>query len=364
MWFLQDKNTQSPHKYNMMLLWGSLALIGIYLITWTKKKQRRALPSNHGGLARIPLKHFVRKQASQADNHNYNAAQWESFQQQVSKRGIVCVVLAAGEGSRFKASVPKVIYPFNGKPLALYALEAAQKVADGAIPTIFVVGYEKELVTRTLGNSLNYVVQDTRMGTGHAVYLVKNALPKDYSGDVIVTCADNPGVDSSLLDRLIDCHHRYKQQLGKKYAALILTGKISNTAHSYGRIIRDKQDNVVDIVEKKQLDRMEQDSLKYCGNEAWSKQQLYQVDEFNSGIVIACSKPYFEALGNIEATLTTSQHPPKYEYYATDFVSQLTKKGYRVRAFLVPEQETWKLEGANTVEELDKLGTKFWTFKS
>jgi len=53
------------------------------------------------------------------------------------------------------------------------------------------------------------------MGTGHAVYLVKNALPKDYSGDVIVTCADNPGVDSSLLDRLIDCHHRYKQQLGK-----------------------------------------------------------------------------------------------------------------------------------------------------
>jgi len=58
-------------------------------------------------------------------------------------------------------------------------------------------------------------------------------------------------------------------------------------------------------VEKKQLDRMEQDSLKYCGNEAWSKQQLYQVDEFNSGIVIACSKPYFEALGNIEATLVS-----------------------------------------------------------
>lgn len=53
------------------------------------------------------------------------------------------------------------------------------------------------------------------MGTGHAVYLVKNALPKDFRGDIIVTYADNPGVDSFLLDRLIECHKRYKQQLGK-----------------------------------------------------------------------------------------------------------------------------------------------------
>ncbi|GJQ14187.1 hypothetical protein GpartN1_g5978.t1 [Galdieria partita] len=355
-----DQNTNIPNsKYNMMLFWGSLAVFGIYgIITLSRRKKLKRLQSGQLDLTKVKLQTFVK--AEKAHNPSSNM---DSFRKHVVQRGMACIVLAAGEGSRFKASVPKVIYPFNGKPLALYALEAARKVMNGAIPTLFVVGYEKELVLRTLGNQLAHVTQESRMGTGHAVYLAKNALPRDFSGDIIITYADNPGVDSSLLDRLIECHQRYKQEIGKKYAALILTGRMSYAgigASAYGRIIRDSEDNVIDIVERKQIDRMEDESLKHFGCKVLSKQQLYQVEEFNSGIVIACSKPYFEALGNIYAS-QTQQDPPKYEYYATDFVSQLRSKGLLVRSFLIPEQETWKLEGANTVEELDKLGAKFWT---
>ncbi|GJD07101.1 Bifunctional protein GlmU [Galdieria sulphuraria] len=341
----------------MMLFWGSLALFGIYgFIALSRRKKLQRLQSGQSDWTKVKLQTFVQAQRV------CNPSNVDNFRKLVVQRGMACIVLAAGEGSRFKASVPKVIYPFNGKPLALYALEAARKVIDGAIPTIFVVGYEKELVLRTLGKQLAHVTQETRMGTGHAVYLVKSALPRDFSGDVIITYADNPGVDSSLLDRLIECHKRHKQQIGKKYAALILTGRMSYAgvgANAYGRIIRDSEDNVVDIVEKKQIDRMEDGSLKHFGCKALSKQQLYQIEEFNSGIVIARSKPYFDALGNIYAS-QTRQDPPKYEYYATDFVSQLRSKGFLVKSFLIPEQETWKLEGANTVEELDKLGAKFW----
>lgn len=75
------------------------------------------------------------------------------------------------------------------------------------------------------------------------------------------------------------------------------------SSNAYGRIIRDSEDNVIDIVEKKQIDRMEENASKHFGCKTLSKQQLYQVDEFNSGIVIACSKPYFDALGNIYANL-------------------------------------------------------------
>eukprot|EP00871_Galdieria_phlegrea_P002630 jgi/Galph1/3368/GphlegSOOS_G2029.1 len=364
-------NSGCANKANMVLLWSSIAAFGLYgllAVSRLQRKREKKLLSGISDLTKVPLKSYVEAEKKNIQGSRNELLEqkdvMELFRQRVSSRGVVCVVLAAGEGSRFRASIPKVIYPFNGKPMALYAVDAAEKVNGGPIPVVFIVGHEKELVLRTLGGNRPFVTQYMRMGTGHAVYLSKDTLPDRYEGDIIVTYADNPGIDSHLLNRFIECHRQYKQQFGAKYVALILTGKLpANEADSsnYGRIIRDEDGNVLDIIERKQIDRMKAGtSRRFGANKILSKEQLYEVDEFNSGIVIARAKQYFEALGRVRASQIQHDQFPKYEYYVTDFVARLRDSGFVVKSFQVSEQENWKLEGANTVEELDKLGTKFW----
>lgn len=293
-----------------------------------------------------------------------SAERLSEFHNAVRKRNAVCVLLAAGQGSRFKAKVPKVIYPFLGKPLAQIALNAA-KVSD--LPVIVIVGHARIEVMKTLrvanGTNVVFMAQEEQMGTGHAVYLARYALPTNYKGDIIVSYADNPGVDGNLLNDLLLTHNKNKEEIGDSYSAVVLTGSrnaAGEGANAYGRMVPIKKDGgaIVDIVEKKTILALEAagEKKKYDDVE-WTASELDQIDDFNSGIVVAKAAPYLTVLGNILPS-QTKKDPPKYEYYATDFVKGLLSKKLTTEVHRVPTDSMWKLEGANTVEELKELEEK------
>lgn len=285
------------------------------------------------------------------------------FRSAVTARGAVCVVLAAGQGSRFVADVPKVLYPFAGRPLAMHAVLAAV-AAD--MPVVVIVGFGREAVMRELADvegDVTFVVQEEQLGTGHAVYLARFALPEHFEGDVLVTYADNPGVDCALVKEVLAVHAANGEKYGESYGATVLTGSRKGAgqgAAAYGRIVRQRKDggSVVDIVEKKTILKLEVDGeARAYGGVEWNAQELDDIDEFNSGIVVAKAREYMDVLGTMVAS-QTKFNPPKYEYYATDFVKAFVAKGMVAEGWKVPEESMWKLEGANTLEELKELEMK------
>lgn len=336
-----------------------------------KLPSSQSLPSD---LTKVPLSEYVLATGVPivldpaqplSTNTPVHAAKLAGFRAAVAARGAALVLLAAGQGSRFKASVPKVVHPFLGKPLARHALDAA---AASDLPTIVVVGYERELVRQMLDvhedEQVVFVCQGEQMGTGHAVYMGKFALPQNFDGDVIISYADNPGVDHPLLDQLLEAHKDYKERYRDRYGAMILTGSrnaAGQGAAAYGRIVRTNKDckgPVVDIVEKKTIVKLDEDGKSNTyGKVSWTAQELDAIDEFNSGIVVARARQYLEVLANIVAS-QTKVDPPKYEYYATDFVKGLVSKNLVAEGYHISEGSTWKLEGANTSEELQELERK------
>eukprot|EP00736_Rhodelphis_marinus_P000065 Rmarinus@m.940 len=267
----------------------------------------------------------------------------------------VAVLLAAGQGTRFKSDYPKVIHPFHGKPLAQHAVEGARAAG---LEVVVVVGYAADRVTAALGDSMSYVTQEQQLGTGHGVYVATRVLGDGFSGDVLVMYADNPGVDAELIKSMCAHHAENKARYPNKYGGMILTGKLDYCG-GYGRIIRGKNGSVIDIVEKKQIDRMADDETRsYPDGSEFSKKQLDETQEFNSGIVFACGRPYFDALATIKAAQTKPAPNLKYEYYATDFVKQIMAAGFRVEGWVIDPKDIGKLEGTNTVEELKELERK------
>ncbi|KAA8498821.1 Bifunctional protein GlmU [Porphyridium purpureum] len=328
------------------------------------------------------------------------------FQERAIRTGKVGVCLAAGQGSRFISDTPKVLHAFRGKALVLHAVDA---VLDAGIPLVLVVGVAMdqvmECVSRHVENKFDkglegrvvFVHQPRPLGTGHAVYMASEVLPKEFPGDVIVVYADNPGVDSNLLNALAKFHDTGKKT--SKLSASILSGSraaVGLGAANYGRLVRcpkseherqkvsedaaaqDSQlrHRVLDIVERKYIDSLPDEKgfvvtyeytspgLQRAGSKrkiesvSFSKQDLLELDEFNSGIVLAQAKIYFEVLAHVRAA-QTKKDPPKFEFYATDFVKGMVARGLIVDAWKIDDALLWRLEGANTVEELAELETRF-----
>jgi hypothetical protein len=90
---------------------------------------------------------------------------------------------------------------------------------------------------------------------------------------------------------------------------------------------------------------------------SWTGPELDAVDEFNSGIVVARADVYMDVLASVVAS-QTKVDPPKFEYYATDFVKAMVARDIVAEGWKVPTEEQWKLEGANTLDELKELEAK------
>ena len=203
------------------------------------------------------------------------------------------VVLAAGQGTRMKSKLYKVLHPVMGRPMVQHVINQLKQVQIDNMVTI--VGYGAEKVIEEIGNESEFVIQKEQLGTGHAVQQAE-ALLLNEEGTTIVVCGDTPLITEKTYQALFD-HHEAE---GSK--ATILTATAPDPT-GYGRVIRNEANQVERIVEHKDAN---QDELL--------------VDEINTGTYCFDNKALFEALKEV------SNDNAQGEYYLPDVIEILRNK--------------------------------------
>ena len=212
---------------------------------------------------------------------------------------ITAVLLAAGQGTRMKSDLPKVLHPLCGKPMLWHVLEAL-KIAATEKPVV-VVGHGAEAVQNYLGESADCVLQEPQLGTGHAAMQAEPLL-QGKTDLVIVTYADMPLLRGETFQQLVET-----QRLNP--GPLTLLTVIADDPRGFGRIVRKSDGTVQAIVEE------------YVATPA---QQ--QIKELNVGAYCFRADWLWDALHRIE------KNPKKGEYYLTDVVEIAARENLPVQA--------------------------------
>jgi bifunctional UDP-N-acetylglucosamine pyrophosphorylase/glucosamine-1-phosphate N-acetyltransferase len=152
---------------------------------------------------------------------------------------LTAVILAAGQGTRMRSSLPKVLHALCGRPLVGWPIAAAREA--GADRIVVVDGPAQALAGR-LADDVQITVQPVANGTGGAVQAARGELPAE--GTVLVLAGDAPLVDGAALSGLLIAH------AASGAAATILSAEHPDP-RGYGRIVRDPDGAVARIVETK-----------------------------------------------------------------------------------------------------------------
>jgi bifunctional UDP-N-acetylglucosamine pyrophosphorylase/glucosamine-1-phosphate N-acetyltransferase len=227
------------------------------------------------------------------------------------------VILAAGQGTRMRSALPKVLHPVAGKAMLGHVIDTARLLKPQGIHVV--IGHGAELVRERLAaDDLNFVLQSEQLGTGHAV---AQALPALSAERVLILYGDVPLIEVETLQRLLQ--QVSEQQLG------LLTVNL-NDPTGYGRIVRDEQGVVKAIVEHK---------------DASAEQRL--IREGNTGILAVPGGKLGDWLGRL------SNSNAQGEYYLTDVIAMAVTDGLVVAT----EQAADEMEvlGANDRIQLSQL---------
>lgn len=230
----------------------------------------------------------------------------------------IAIILAAGKSTRLRSNIPKVCHPILGRPMLSYVIDV---VKEAGIKEVFVVlGYKRDLVKKILPKDIKCIIQQNQRGTADAVRSTEKKL-KRYKGDILVVYGDHPLLRSETLRELISYHKK-----GDFDCTLLIASLINPSG--YGRIIRDKDNRIIRIIEE--LDCSEAE-LSIC--------------EVNPGVLCFKSDILFEALRDIKI------NERKKEFYLTDIIKILSERGKKIgdipSAF--PEEEGL---GVNTQMDL------------
>ncbi|MBN1890122.1 MAG: bifunctional UDP-N-acetylglucosamine diphosphorylase/glucosamine-1-phosphate N-acetyltransferase GlmU [Thermoflexales bacterium] len=234
---------------------------------------------------------------------------------------LAVVILAAGQGTRMKSDLPKVLHPLAGRPMLAYSLELAAQLSPE--PPVLVVGHGADAVRQAAGDRARCVEQSPQLGTGHAV-LQAAPLLKGNCQHLIVFYADMPLFRLETLQGLIEQHR------GQAATLTVLTVE-PDTPRGFGRILRDEAGRVTAIVEE---------------HEATPAQRA--IRELNTGLYV------------LEADWLWAQLPrlplsPKGEYYLTDLVLMAAQAGRRVESSLCADPS--EALGINTRAHLAEAET-------
>ncbi|MBW9121034.1 bifunctional UDP-N-acetylglucosamine diphosphorylase/glucosamine-1-phosphate N-acetyltransferase GlmU [Microbacterium trichothecenolyticum] len=220
---------------------------------------------------------------------------------------LAVIVLAAGQGTRMKSSVPKVLHRIGGRPLVGHVLDTAIALEPDRV--VVVVRHERDLVADAVVKAVPAAVvvdQDDIPGTGRAVEVALDALG-DFAGDVLVLSGDVPLLEADTLAALVRTHR------DRAVAATVLSASLDD-ATGYGRVIRDADGAVSRIVEQKDA----------TADEA-------SVTEINAGVYVF----QIQALRTELALVGTAN--AQGEKYLTDVVALLRGDGLLVAAQTAPD---------------------------
>jgi len=226
---------------------------------------------------------------------------------------LAAVILAAGQGTRMKSDLPKVLHPLVGRPLVAYAVGTAPALT-GTAPAL-VVGHGAEAVRETVGDDATFVVQAEQRGTGHAVLQARETL-RGRADLVLVTYADMPLLTAETLETLVE---RQRANAGP----MTLLTLVSERPRGFGRVMRDESAAVMQIVE-----------------EAVATPEQLAIRELNAGVYCFDADWLWGHVDRIPLSL------PKREYYLTDLIEMAAGGGLRVEAAIAEDEE--ELLGINT----------------
>lgn len=235
-------------------------------------------------------------------------------------KGLSVIVLAAGNSTRLKSRLTKVLHPLCGRPLIDYVLDTAQSVQPRKIAVV--LGNDRDKVEARLRGrkGLVFAQQKERRGTAHAVQVGLKALG-NFSGHVLILSGDVPLLRPETLKRLL--------RLGAARPLSLVTSVVANP-FGYGRILRDGEGRIYGIVEEKNASPEER-----------------QINEINAGIYCAEAGFLRKALAQIRPD------PVKKEYYLTDVVGCAARQGIPVHSVSVSDGA--EILGVNTRGELAYL---------
>jgi bifunctional UDP-N-acetylglucosamine pyrophosphorylase/glucosamine-1-phosphate N-acetyltransferase len=231
------------------------------------------------------------------------------------------VILAAGQGTRMKSRIPKVLHPVAGRPLIEHVVRTARAVSPATITLI--VGHQADAVRERLAGhpDLRFAVQEPQLGTAHALQQAEPFL-KDRPGTLLLIYGDVPLLTGATLRRLLAIH------LEAKAAATVVTATLDRP-YGYGRIVRSRG-RIARIVEERDASPAER-ALK----------------EINSGIYAFDLGPLWDALRGI-----ASQNAQG-EFYLTDLVGVYRRRRLPVETFLL--EDVNETRGINSRSELAEV---------
>ena len=228
------------------------------------------------------------------------------------------IILAAGQGTRMRSNLPKVLHPVAGKPMLQHVIDTCKKLTNDRLAVVY--GHGGEQVKQVIQEEgIVWVLQAEQLGTGHAVAQAIDLAPDEAI--VLVAYADTPLIRAETLERLI---------LSLDQAALsVLTCKPANPT-GYGRIVRDEQGAVKCIVEEKDADASHK-----------------AIQEINTGFMAAKALNFKRWLKQLTPNNVQG------EYYLTDCIGLAVQEQLTVTAVLCADP--LEAEGLNNRVQLARL---------
>jgi bifunctional UDP-N-acetylglucosamine pyrophosphorylase/glucosamine-1-phosphate N-acetyltransferase len=231
------------------------------------------------------------------------------------------VILAAGQGTRMKSQLPKVLHGIAGRPMIEHVLRTASAVSPTTVTAI--IGHKADTVRARLAErpQIHFAVQEPQLGTAHALQQAEPLLA-GKTGTLILLSGDVPLLRASTLIRMLETHR------GASAAATVVTATLDRP-YGYGRIVR-AEGKIVRIVEERDASPTER-----------------QIKEINSGIYAFDLAPLFEALRTIASKNAQG------EFYLTDLIAIYRRRKMPVETLLVDNPQ--EIRGINSRTELAEV---------
>jgi bifunctional UDP-N-acetylglucosamine pyrophosphorylase/glucosamine-1-phosphate N-acetyltransferase len=233
------------------------------------------------------------------------------------------VILAAGQGTRMKSALPKVLHPVAGHPMVEHVVQIAGSLSPSSVTII--VGHGADAIQAFLADrqGVQFALQAPQLGTAHALQQAEPLL-SGRTGTVVLLSGDVPLLKGATLRRLLEAHR------SANAAATVVTATVDRP-YGYGRIIR-VGGRIARIVEQRDASPVQR-----------------RVREINSGIYAFDLGPLFEALRSIASKNAQG------EYYLTDLIAVYRRRKLPVETVMV--DDPGEIRGVNTRSELAEVST-------
>jgi UDP-N-acetylglucosamine diphosphorylase/glucosamine-1-phosphate N-acetyltransferase len=238
------------------------------------------------------------------------------------KDNVAVVILAAGQGTRMESNKAKVLHEIAGRPMILYVVEAARRIAGDNV--IVVVGHQAQKVRDIISESaqLHFAYQEEQLGTAHAVQCAVPSIPGGCD-EVVILCGDVPLIRAETISGLIEDHLSAARDIS------LLAVEVENP-YGYGRVLVDDKRQVFGIIEE---------------SDATVAQK--QINLINAGIYCIHKAFLLQALPKIRTNNAQN------ELYLTDIMGIGHSENKKIGVVIGTDPS--EVIGVNTIQELKRV---------